>query len=279
MRILWTLVALLIVSWPAQAQVTPPAASAVSATLPPPVNSLTLGRMAVDFQYMDSTRQHYYFFDAPTTALRLSGNRTSLTVTYGKQEADTTTGFPAFNMIGAAFQTGGNNYFIQASGNQPLSVWIPVRFDLAYTNVAKDGFGDAVKPNLAHLHFLRGALAAGVGGSFRTPRAIPVLRDRVVVQAHLLRGAGTAVNVSQMPLRFGLSQLSELHLEARLEHVANSKMGVTVGYTLQARNWSNEAPGSVYDVLDVLFNGGELGQSSSQGMFHIGVNWEISPVQ
>lgn len=278
MRTLWTLLILAFLSLPVQAQVTPPSAapsSSESSGLPGPVRSLTIGRMDVDFQYADSTDQLLYAFDGPATAFRLSSTHSTLTFMYGQQAADTLSGYPTFNMIGVGLQIGGNNYIVREETGQPFALFIPVRMDASYTNVARDGNAPSAWEDLPHLHFIQGVLSTGVGGHVRLTQDVPLLKDRLVVAARLLKGVGSATNAAASTQRFGLSQLTELHLEVRLEHIADSNLGATLGYTRQSRNWSNDAPDSVYDVLSALLDGDGLGQSSSQGMLHVGINWEI----
>jgi hypothetical protein len=243
---------------------------------------VSVGNLTTNFNYGRAIAQGgAYSYQKNVRALMISGPGGSLLVDYASNLGGSGSEQETRRTIGAETLFGGNIYLLRDALFLPLSVYVPVRFNLDYRYVQPT---DASRSNL---HRGAAGLGAGAGGQLRLPVGPDFIKENLLVR-------GTAVLVPAITSSFGGSDPDELvnpegspvstsgtrmrrainlNLEILFDDLLGGDTGVMAGYTFQAYGHSAEKPSSVGDVIDAATLYGDYTKVNEQHMVRVGLTW------
>ncbi|SMO87441.1 hypothetical protein [Gracilimonas mengyeensis] len=246
--------------------------------------SLTAGYMSDSYNLEMDNGSKRFAFDGELTALMLSSNSASLTLSYGL--ADAKEHDSDIRSIAADLSLGGNSTIFDDLFGLPLSAYIPIRANLGYRSLTLvDVDEEYDKVNMGNAN-----LGLGVGSSIRLPTNLPIIENNLTGFVSIVRSVGIIGDMSSAAESGGFQESPEtgdpvlegirytrgtdFNLEGKLERLLGEKTGVTVGITMRWMSWTNEKAEGLGEITDVIAgNADNIDLRSKQYLFRVGINW------
>lgn len=237
----------------------------------PGTTALTVGYLNVDFDLTSPDGTFEYVFNGPTKAAMLSTEDASVSVGYGTQPLDSSSG-RSLRLVDGQLSAGGNMYLLRGSGNLPVSAYVPIRLNLGHRYVNTFGGDESNESKPDPIHLSRAAISAGGGASMRLPTSLPVIGDNVIGFATLTFGIGATGNVQGGIEDVHLLRTRDFHIQLKVEKLL-SNVGGTIGYVHRTQKWDQESITDPSEILEKLDSLPERTFTSTQHMVYIGINF------
>ncbi|WP_340104118.1 hypothetical protein [Rhodohalobacter sp. 8-1] len=239
--------------------------------------SLTVGYIDDEFLLETDQGSNRFYFNGETAGAMISGKGANLMFAYGSGEAYEGEG--EIRSLAGDLSFGGNVHLFRNFLRLPLNIYIPIRLNAGYRNLALTEEDET-------LHLAQAGIGAGAGASVRIPTGLPLLRDNLTGFASLVRSVGGMGDISstiaeqsgadEMSVLSGvrLMQNTDLNIEAKFERLLGDNTGVTVGMTIRWQSWTEEKADEFLQIIDVITGEQEnLIERGQQTFLRVGINW------
>lgn len=236
---------------------------------PPPrtdATRLALGYAQTDFAYAGGDSAYQYAFRGLTTTLEVSGERSTVSLSFGREAVPATPDAPTHRLFDISLQTG-DDVAVQMPTRAPVRLKIPVRVHLAYQGVSVDAAGDASPAEaIRPLHLIHTGLGAGGRALVTVPGVAADVHAGGLVTVGGLRDVERELSATRLYSR------ADLSVELRLPQVFGPRAGLAVGYTLRHQHWLAGTV-DVTRTIDGALQTGGAAQHHQQQMVHVGLTF------
>lgn len=243
--------------------------------------SLTVGYISNEFNLHSDEGTFDFRYNGELMGLRLGGESSSLTLSYGMADAENDDG--DIRSIAADLSIGGNAYVFRSFLGLPVGGFIPIRFNFGYRGLNLLDVDEDEKTNSVNLG--TGDVGAGFGAKVRLPTGLPLLEDNITAHFSLVRSFGGMIDFSS-PDQYQvqgnddvvfegvrLTDNTDFNIEAKFENLLGNT-GATIGMTLRWLNWTDNKAENFFDILDVATgNRDDLKLRATQTFVRLGINW------
>lgn len=246
-------------------------------------SSVSVGNLSSNFTFGGSGENAgVYNYEGNARALMVSGPNGSLLLDYASSLSSGQFDQDTRRTIGAEALFGGNAHLFRDLLRLPLSIYIPIRFNLDYR------YTQPQNPELSNLHRGAAGLGAGGGAQLQLPVGPDFIKDNLFVRGSAVLVPAIATSLgsdggspqdvvesdSQIETsRTRMRRTFDINLEALFTGLLGEETGVTAGYTFRAYDRSRKKPSGVGDVIDAATLEGDYRETSVQHMIRIGLSW------
>lgn len=240
--------------------------------------AVSVGNLSSNFTFGGSGAYNY---NGNARALMISGPNGSLLVDYASSLGAGEFDRDARRTIGAEALFGGNATLFDEFLRLPVSLYIPIRFNLDYRYIQPRN------PELSNLHRGAAGFGAGGGAQLQLPVGPDFIKDNLFLRgsavfvpavATSLGGSSGSDDMTDGELEIETSRTRmrrtfNINLEALFTELLGESTGVMVGYTFRAYDRSRKKPSSVGDVIDAATLSGEYVETNVQHLIRVGLSW------
>lgn len=231
--------------------------------------TVAIGQYQSEFFFVKGDSNFVYGYVGPAPALLVQGDKSSASLAYGTQPADSARQQPGQRYLDLSLQTGDNLYL--TAKDDPVRVYVPVRLQLGYQGVKVNTvpLGPEAR-SVRTLHLIHTGLGAGGGVRIHSPSSLPVVGSRGQVRASWLTTLGGVRDAEQDLSAMRFTRTTDVDLELQVNRVFGTALGLAVGYTYRAHQWYAGSVSTVRDVFGGL-HAGSVDQRSQQHILRLGV--------
>lgn len=215
--------------------------------------------------------------------MMIGSPRSNLTLHYGESVLGSESESMVFRVNG---QIGGNAYLWRRFLRLPLSIYVPIHFNIGYQHLGLD-IAEADQTAYGEFHdenMLNFSLGAGAGATFELPLgAVPLIGEQITLDAMFIRSPGMMIRFVEEEPSFpgqstdhepsaGVAITNDLLIQGRVHRFLESSIGVTAGFKFSRIDWDDETRD--FGAILNMITGDEvpehiIGYSS----LYVGINW------
>jgi len=230
--------------------------------------SIGIGFTANDMRYINNSAQFIFDYQMPMPVIIISTDHMFFNISYNKQNATKQDNMYIINMIfyGGAISYGPNIGLFKSFFGFPINAFVPVRFGTNYNYLVFNNF--EIQPRIPELYLLNYEAGLGMG-----IKILPIRNTKYQIKASAISSIGSLLCIRKTQIDQGnISRSLNTNIEFNILRLANTGIGITIGYTYKMIRWTDEKVNDSKFIIRSITTPGDIPKRRGQSAVWLGIN-------